>query len=101
MRAIVTGHSRGLGAAVTEDLLSRDVAVSGVSRRTKAALHKRFPALRQSQLDLSDSNAVLTWIRSAEFQEFLSGPDAAFLVNNAGLLQPVGRLEQQDAVEVM
>ncbi|MGB6055562.1 MAG: short-chain dehydrogenase, partial [Burkholderiaceae bacterium] len=29
MKAIVTGHARGLGAAVAEELLTRNIAVLG------------------------------------------------------------------------
>jgi nucleoside-diphosphate-sugar epimerase len=36
IKAIVTGHSGGLGAALAADLLSRGIVVLGLARRTHA-----------------------------------------------------------------
>lgn len=59
IKAIVTGHSRGLGSGIAQALLARDVTVLGVSRRSNAALAERFPAhLQEVTLDLADAEAT-------------------------------------------
>lgn len=96
MIAVVTGHSRGLGAAIAEELLHRDIPVLGISRTANRALAKRYPALREARFDLSDDAALDRWLDSDALAAWMRGHTAALLVNNAGLLQPVGPLDQQD-----
>ena len=61
MKAIVTGHTRGLGAAIAEQLLRRGIAVLGLARATNADLAARYPELFcERSLDLADSDALLT-----------------------------------------
>lgn len=56
MKAIVTGHTRGLGAAIAEQLLRRGIAVLGLARATNADLAARYPELFcERSLDLADS----------------------------------------------
>ena len=43
IKAIVTGHSRGLGAAITNELLARDIAVLGLARRPHPGLAVAYP----------------------------------------------------------
>jgi benzil reductase ((S)-benzoin forming) len=101
MRAIVTGHTRGLGAAIAENLLSRNIKVLGVSRGRNAELEKQFADLfEQVELDLSDSAAVTNWLGGEGLQQFLSGSPAVLLVNNAGTVQPVGPLASQDVAAI-
>ena len=38
MKAILTGHTRGLGAAIAEQLLARNVPVLGLARSGNTAL---------------------------------------------------------------
>ncbi len=56
IRAIVTGHTRGLGAALAAQLLQRGLAVLGISRRAHPSLATQFGADRFAELalDLSD-----------------------------------------------
>lgn len=100
MFAVVTGHSRGLGAAIAEELLSRDFPVLGISRASNPALARRFPTLREMQLDLADGVATSRWLQLGQLRDCLKGRDLALLVNNAGLLQPVGPMETQDVTAV-
>jgi benzil reductase ((S)-benzoin forming) len=96
-RAIVTGHSRGLGAAIAADLLHRGMAVLGVSRSGNGELAAEHgDALTEVALDLSDSAATAQWLQSGDLTSFLEGSSRALLVNNAGVLQPLGRMETQD-----
>lgn len=95
--AIVTGHSRGLGAAIVRELLGRDIPVLGISR---SGVPER-KGLSQAQVDLSDDAALHGWLGDGEpLRRFLGGAARAILVNNAGLLEPIGRMEQQDPAAV-
>lgn len=95
IKAVLTGHSRGLGAAMAEVLAARGVAVLGVSRRGDEALAARCGGLlRQTALDLADLPAVLAWAadqtRDDAPARFLADADMALLINNAGVVQPIG-----------
>lgn len=99
--AIVTGHSRGLGAGIAAALLARGVRVLGLSRSVHEALAARYgDLLTERRLDLSDAAALGSWIESGEPNRFLDGARRAILVNNAAIVQPVGRLDQQVASAV-
>ncbi len=94
--AIVTGHSKGLGAAIAAELLGRGVVVLGLARSGNPDLQHRYPdALQQVALDLSDADQLDAWLQSPTLYDWLQGAGQVLLVNNAGLLQPVGPLEMQ------
>lgn len=94
--AIVTGHSRGLGAAIAAELLERGAVVMGLARTGNPELARLYPdALQEVCLDLSNVGRLETWLQSPALQDFLPSADQVLLVNNAGLLQPVGPLEAQ------
>jgi len=101
MKAIVTGHTRGLGAAIAAELLGRGIPVLGVARRRHAELEQRHPdALRQIALDLSDAPALAAWLAGPALRDFAGGAEPVLLVNNAGVVHPVGPLPLQDPAEV-
>jgi benzil reductase ((S)-benzoin forming) len=101
MKAIVTGHTRGLGEAIASELMSRGIAVLGLARGTSTTLAQRFPALlRQVSLDLSGNDALAAWLAGGELERFFTKGDTALLVNNAGTVQPVGSLPLQDPLAV-
>lgn len=100
MIAIVTGHSRGLGAGIAEALLRREIPVLGVSRGTNPGLAARFSLLREVPLDLADAEAVARWLDGPSIEECAKGRRLALLVNNAGLLRPIGPLELQEPAAV-
>ncbi len=101
MKAIVTGHTRGLGAAVARELLRRGVTVLGLARGKSAELEAEFPELfEQVEIDLGDSNALAYWIAGGALKHFYEGSTLAMLVNNAGTVQPVGPLHEQDPLAV-
>jgi benzil reductase ((S)-benzoin forming) len=98
--AIVTGHSRGLGAAIAERLLlSRRVAVMGISRKRHPGLSGTGNLL-EVQLDLADTTALTHWLDKEAFPRFVAGAQTTLLVNNAGFLQPIGPLQTQDVATV-
>lgn len=93
IKAILTGHTRGLGDALCQDMLERGIAVLGVSRTRSAIASDQ---LTQSEVDLTDSHALAAWIASGVLAEFVRGAQTVLLINNAGMLQPVGPVERQD-----
>jgi benzil reductase ((S)-benzoin forming) len=100
MKAILTGHTRGLGAAIAENLLGRGIPVLGVARGMNAELAQRFPALEQVALDLADADALAHWLEGAQLKRFLAACKSALLINNAGVVQPVGPLPAQELAAI-
>src|SRR5688500_4920368 len=100
-KAIVTGHSRGFGEGIAAALLERDIPVLGVSRSANKTLTtKHGRRLEEEQLDLTDADATTAWLQRGALQQFVHGARTALLVNNAGLLQPIGPLQDQAAMDV-
>ncbi|WP_153102349.1 SDR family oxidoreductase [Paraburkholderia hayleyella] len=95
-RAVVTGHTRGLGAALAEQLLSREIAVLGLSRSRNAALANRYGTrLSEIELDLAHARHVAQWAARDDLRRFIEGAHCVMLLNNAGTVQPVGPLGAQ------
>lgn len=93
MKAIVTGHSRGLGAAIAETLLARGVAVLGLARHGNAILAVRYrQLLREVAIDLGDVAALQRWLAGDDLRQFVTGGPSILLINNAGTVQPVAPL---------
>ncbi|HZZ11396.1 MAG TPA: SDR family oxidoreductase [Paraburkholderia sp.] len=100
-RAIVTGHTRGLGAALAEQLLARHIAVLGVSRSRHPTLKQRFPTLlEECELELADTARVAQWLATDALRGFVSGAQTVLLINNAGMVQPIGPIEGQDVAAI-
>lgn len=93
--AIVSGHSRGLGAALAVALAGQGVPVLGLARQAGAAA-----GVRAVQLDLADTAALAAWLATPALAEFIAGADDVLLVNNAGTLQPMAPLGQQGAAAI-
>ena len=93
MKAIVTGSSRGLGAAIAENMLARGIAVLGIAREPNTALAARFGVqFTAESIDLSDAGALADWLADGALSDFLAGDTHALLINNAGTVQPIGPL---------
>ena len=102
IKAIVTGHSKGLGEGIAAALLAQGIAVLGVARRPAMQLTERFPGLlTESAADLSDPAALSAWLAGASVHDFVQGATTILLVNNAGTVQPVGPLAEQDPMDVL
>ena len=101
MKAVLTGHTRGLGAALAEQLLARDIPVLGLARSGNATLAARYPTLlTEIALDLSDSAALLEALSAESMKSFVADAQSLLLINNAGMLQPVGRVEMQEVAAI-
>ncbi|MFM9916525.1 MAG: SDR family NAD(P)-dependent oxidoreductase [Rhizobacter sp.] len=91
---ILTGASRGLGAALAEQLLAPGTVMLCLSRGRHPTLAQRAAAaqvpLEEWPRDLANSVAVADeveqWLRSFEANRF----DEAVLINNAGVIPHVG-----------
>lgn len=98
--ALVTGSSRGLGAAIALELLERGFGVLGVARGEAASALLEHPAYSHRRLDLADLEAARAFFeRDWERPE----PEAwreFVLVNNAGLLGGSHSIEQTEASEL-
>jgi NAD(P)-dependent dehydrogenase (short-subunit alcohol dehydrogenase family) len=102
MKAIVTGHTKGLGAAIAAELLGRGVAVLGLARGRSGDLAARYPGLMQEvEVDLSDVAALGEVLAGPVLAQYLGGCGTALLVNNAGVVSPVGPLNEQDPAAVV
>jgi NAD(P)-dependent dehydrogenase (short-subunit alcohol dehydrogenase family) len=97
IKAVVTGHSRGLGAAVAAELVARGIPVLGLARG-----HAEMgEGMEQSVVDFGDGAALAAWLGGHTLSSFLAGADTAILVNNAGVVTPVGPLSEQDPVAAL
>lgn len=102
MKAIVTGHTKGLGAALAHNLLTRGVPVMGLARSRAPELARAYPALfEEVELDLADGAALAAWLADGILEDYLDGTGAVLLLNNAGMVSPVGQLDQQDPAAVL
>lgn len=92
IKAVVTGHSRGLGAAVAAELMARGIPVLGLARGHAEVAE----GMEQAAVDFGDAAALASWLEGHTLQSFLAGADTVLLVNNAGVVTPVGPLAGQD-----
>lgn len=100
--AVVTGHSRGLGEGIAAALLTRGIAVLGLSRSRNPDLAARHPhLLHEVTLDLGDLAGLKAWLTGSELGDFFSQCETVLLINNAGTLQPMGPLHRQDPGSVL
>jgi benzil reductase ((S)-benzoin forming) len=98
MKAIVTGHTKGLGAAIAAELIERGIPVLGLARGRAAA---NPDLLTQVEVDLSDSAALAAFLSGDTLSSWLRGEGATLLVNNAGIVSPVGPLAEQDPLDCL
>ena len=82
--AVVTGASKGLGAALSSSLVAKGAIVYGLSR-SKADLNLQQAKLGEKfvpvTLDITDQNAVYSWVS----QTFTDQHSPDILINNAGM----------------
>jgi NAD(P)-dependent dehydrogenase (short-subunit alcohol dehydrogenase family) len=102
VKAIVTGHTRGLGAAIAYELLERRIPVLGLARLRAEGLAERFhDILSQVELDLADSAALGAWLAGPALDNYVQESSTILLINNAGVVTPIGPLHEQEPRLVM
>lgn len=100
---LLTGASRGLGAALAEQLLQPGATLVCIARHAHPALAalaaERGATLEQWTLDLADAPAAAArlsaWLGAQDGARF----DGATLINNAAVLTTIAPLEQADFAE--
>jgi NAD(P)-dependent dehydrogenase (short-subunit alcohol dehydrogenase family) len=96
---VVTGSSRGLGAALVAQLLHQGHTVLGIARHPHDTL-PTGPALTQWALDLADPAPAATrlgeWLATLDGTRFSS----ANLVNNAGVLSRIGPIDDTSSEDL-
>ena len=96
--AIVTGVSRGLGAALARKLLERGFIVLGIGRTSNAAL--AGDRYRFAHMDLADA-AVTDALLTPAFKDVEARrPASVCLLNNAATVDAVGPLGRLSSVEI-
>jgi benzil reductase ((S)-benzoin forming) len=96
--AIVTGVSRGLGAALASELLERGFKVLGIGRANNPALKGEHYAF--VRFDLADSARVDDALTPALSSLAQSKPASVCLLNNAASIGAVGTLGRLEASEI-
>lgn len=87
---LVTGTSRGLGLALAEEVLSRGQWLYTLSRLPDKQEKKQF----NIKCDLRDSRNVTRAATRILEKIGRQSHDAIVLINNAGVLEPIGPVEQ-------
>ncbi len=77
-KAIVTGVSRGLGAALANQLATGGWEVLPVSRSIGECV------------DLSSAQSLTAWLGGGALTRFLGDATDILLINNAGMVEPIG-----------
>lgn len=97
---VVTGHSRGLGAALAAALLQPGHRVIGISRQKNEALARaadnRGATLEQWTADLAEPLPVAQRLRDLLAAEPTDRYERAVLINNAGVVAPPTALRDAD-----
>jgi len=97
---ILTGASRGMGLAIAEQLCVPEALVLCISRRSADALAARALAqstqLIQWQADLADPAPVAERLRSWLAAQDGAAHTSVTLINNAGVVDPIGPLDAAD-----
>jgi NAD(P)-dependent dehydrogenase (short-subunit alcohol dehydrogenase family) len=101
---IVTGASRGLGAALAEQLLQGGATLLCIARHVNVALAATAPPpparLEQWARDLADpvpvAHELERWLRAMDAQAF----DHVVLINNAGVVTRVGPVDESPDADV-
>lgn len=97
--AFVTGTSRGIGQALAEQLLKRGWSVVGAARG-EAPTSLQCAGYQHETLDLADIEAVRSTLQRVLARTDWASFESVALVNNAGIVAPVGAPDQLDLAEL-
>ncbi len=90
---ILTGASRGLGAAMAEQLLKSGHRLLTLSRHTADLWVVQGSDLEQWTADLVDASPTAAKLETWLTHEFTRGPSSVTLINNAAALSPPAPLQ--------
>ncbi|MFW6351235.1 MAG: (S)-benzoin forming benzil reductase [Bacteroidota bacterium] len=101
---ILTGHSKGLGEGMALSLLTNNIHLHGVSRTDNDELMKLGKANAAGYdfyaCDLSKTDTIPMVMEQIFKNIDADNAEGIYLVNNAGLITPIGRLETLDPAEI-
>lgn len=102
---IITGHSKGLGAGIATQLLNSNHHIHGIARTDNKHLQKlaaeKDCTISFYACDLSDTDAILP-VMNDIFKTIKKGSshDGIYLINNAGVVKPIGPVEKLEQTEI-
>ncbi|MTH51959.1 (S)-benzoin forming benzil reductase [Bacillus mangrovi] len=100
---IVTGASKGLGEAIASRIIMQGDTVFSLSRSRNAGLEEQAKKtganIRQIRADLTDHESVHSLMSSIFSEIALDELDGIYLINNAGMVGPVGPVQENDHLE--
>ncbi len=102
---IITGTSRGLGKALAKALIAENHRVFCISRKKDQELvevaEKKPGSLEFFEFDLGDHKNIRNLMEEIFEKMNFAAADGVYLVNNAGVLAPVKRLEDCRDEEIL
>ena len=101
---IITGTSRGIGEALATELLQPGNVIFASSRTLNEDLVEKASALQVQlfyfETDLSDPHETETFIQEVFDKIILTPGDRIALINNAGMIEPIGPLHTNNFIEL-
>ncbi|RWZ55271.1 (S)-benzoin forming benzil reductase [Halobacillus fulvus] len=102
--AVITGASRGLGEAIAHQLMEKNVNIISVSRKDNEKLKKDAEKFHVSYehipCDLSEPSQIDELLPAVAEKVFHEGTHYVYLVNNAGVIEPIETIGELDAKAV-
>ncbi|MEW9500783.1 SDR family NAD(P)-dependent oxidoreductase [Jeotgalibacillus marinus] len=102
--AIVTGASKGLGAAIGDQLLENNIHLIDVSRSGNDDLRKKAEEhnlnYHHEKLDVSSTKESVNFLQSWFDEQTNRPPEKLYLIHNAGTVEPIETVGQLDADSV-
>ncbi len=102
---IITGSSKGIGKYVAKELLEKDTHLLCLSRSiNKSLIHEakeKEVALVYESVDLNDVNTIAEIIRSWASKIDCQFVEGLYLINNAGLIDPIKPVYKCDPDEII
>jgi benzil reductase ((S)-benzoin forming) len=102
---IITGHSKGLGAGIATELINENHHIHGISRTDSVEI-ERLAILKNCKFNFYSCDVSRRDTISAVMDDIfytISGsetPEAIYLINNAGVITPIGPLQTLDPEEI-
>ena len=101
---IITGHSKGLGAGITAALINPNHTLHGISRNDQPDLAKLATAKGSNYFfyscDLAQNDSIAEVVAQVFQNIDPTTCTGLYLVNNAGVIDPIGPLESLDPLQI-
>ncbi|MCD5325275.1 MULTISPECIES: (S)-benzoin forming benzil reductase [Pontibacillus] len=103
--AVITGVSKGLGESVAESMMGRGVHIIGVSRSDNEKLNQKAEengvSYTHYPCDLSSQEELESVFSRINQHVKEQSPQKVYVVNNAGVVEPIDRVGALDANQVV